>query len=63
MNKRNISCVNCGACITACHKELGKGKGLFHFQSGEENSAVRCGESQSKGSAQSCNKRISAIQT
>lgn len=29
-NKRDISCVNCGACIDACNKELGEGKGLFH---------------------------------
>jgi polyferredoxin len=30
-NKRDISCVNCGACISACHKELGEGRGLFHY--------------------------------
>ncbi len=30
-NKRDISCVNCGACIQACNKELGAGKGLFHL--------------------------------
>ena len=30
-NKRDISCVNCGACIVACNKELGTGKGLFHL--------------------------------
>ncbi len=35
-NKRDISCVNCGACIAACHKELGEGKGLFSFQRGEK---------------------------
>lgn len=34
-NKRDISCVNCGACIVACDRELGKGKGLFHFRLGE----------------------------
>lgn len=37
-NKRDISCVNCGACIAACHRELGEGKGLFHFQRGEKQS-------------------------
>lgn len=34
-NKRDISCVNCGACIEACNKELGSGKGLFHYSVGE----------------------------
>jgi polyferredoxin len=29
--KRDISCVNCGACIAACNRELGEGKGLFHL--------------------------------
>jgi polyferredoxin len=30
-NKRDISCVNCGACVDACHRELGKGNSLFHL--------------------------------
>jgi polyferredoxin len=30
-NKRDISCVNCGACIAACNQELGEGKRLFHL--------------------------------
>ena len=42
MNKRDISCVNCGACITACHKELGKGKGLFGYQFGEKKAISGC---------------------
>ncbi len=29
--KRDISCVNCGACVDACDRELGKGKGLFRL--------------------------------
>lgn len=29
--KRDISCVNCGACIDACDRELGAGRGLFHL--------------------------------
>lgn len=33
-NKRDISCVNCGACIDACNREL-TGKGLFHYALGE----------------------------
>ncbi len=35
-NKRDISCVNCGACIVACNKELGYGRGLFHYSFGEK---------------------------
>lgn len=35
-NKKDISCVNCGACIVACDRELGEGKGLFHYRLGEE---------------------------
>ncbi len=34
-NKRDISCVNCGACIVACNKELGGGRGLFHLSFGK----------------------------
>jgi polyferredoxin len=33
-NKRDISCVNCGACIDACNRELG-GRGLFHYRTGD----------------------------
>jgi polyferredoxin len=33
-NRRDISCVNCGACIDACNREL-KGGGLFHYTLGE----------------------------
>lgn len=33
-SKRDISCVNCGACINACNKEL-EGRGLFHYTLGE----------------------------
>ncbi|HXX80711.1 MAG TPA: 4Fe-4S binding protein [Thermodesulfovibrionales bacterium] len=32
-NKRDVSCVNCGACIDACNSELGE-RGLFHYSSG-----------------------------
>jgi len=34
-NKLDISCVNCGACVVACNKELGTGKGLFHLGFGK----------------------------
>lgn len=33
-HKRDISCVNCGACVEACNKELGAGKGLFRLTFG-----------------------------
>ncbi|GAB4485617.1 MAG: hypothetical protein OHK006_12070 [Thermodesulfovibrionales bacterium] len=33
-NRRDISCVNCGACIDACNAELGAGRGLFHYRAG-----------------------------
>lgn len=29
--KKDINCVNCGECITACNKELGEGRGVFNF--------------------------------
>lgn len=32
--KRDINCINCGECIEACNRELGKGKGLFGFSTG-----------------------------
>jgi ferredoxin-type protein NapH len=32
--KRDISCVNCGACVVACNKELGRGRGLFSYSFG-----------------------------
>jgi polyferredoxin len=34
-NRRDVSCVNCGACIAACNKELGEGRGLFHLGFGK----------------------------
>lgn len=30
--KRDINCVNCAECITACEDELGRGKGLFELR-------------------------------
>ena len=35
-NKRDVSCVNCGACIEACDRELGVGNGLFHLGFGNK---------------------------
>jgi polyferredoxin len=29
--RKDINCVNCGECITACTKELGKNRGIFSF--------------------------------
>jgi len=48
-SKRDISCVNCGACIAACNKELGQGRGLFHYSCGEGCAAPR---EKSRNSAQ-----------
>jgi len=39
--KRDISCVNCGACIVACNRELGGGRGLFHYSLGDSCVAPR----------------------
>lgn len=33
--KRDINCVNCGECIEACNRELGREKGLFSFSTGK----------------------------
>jgi polyferredoxin len=35
-NKRDISCVNCGACIDACKRELGDVNRLFYYRFGDE---------------------------
>jgi len=32
--KKDISCVNCGECLVACNKELGRGCGLFNLEFG-----------------------------
>jgi len=37
--RRNINCVNCGECVTACRRELGK-KGLFAFHFGGNGSVT-----------------------
>ncbi len=41
-NRRDISCVNCGACIAACDRELGKQRGLFRYQTKETVMADDC---------------------
>ncbi len=35
-DKKDVSCVNCGACILACNRELGDGRGLFHYNLGDK---------------------------
>lgn len=62
-NKRDISCVNCGACIAACDKELGKGKGLFHFTVGQKTPTAELREAQGSSSSIPDKKRISSMQT
>ena len=39
-NKRDISCVNCGACVAACRKELGNDRGLFQLGFGTGTAAA-----------------------
>jgi len=34
--RKNINCVNCGACIEACRRELGHDHGLFSFRFGKK---------------------------
>jgi polyferredoxin len=40
--KKDINCVNCGECITACKRELGD-KNLFSYQSGKNRTADKTG--------------------
>ena len=40
-NRRDISCVNCGACVAACREELGPGGGLFDLGFGKGVAAPR----------------------
>jgi ferredoxin len=54
MNKRDISCVNCGACIAACNRELGKGQGLFLFQFGEKKAVSGCEKGPGRASSEPC---------
>lgn len=49
-NRRDISCVNCGACIDACNEELGAGRGLFHYRAG----AACSGPAASRANAKDC---------
>jgi len=54
MNKRDISCVNCGACIVACNRELGAGRGLFRYQAGEKAAPDTTGKQESTVPEKSC---------
>jgi len=40
LKRRDINCVNCGECIAACKKELGKGAGLLNFTFGEREKSI-----------------------
>ncbi len=40
-NKRDTSCVNCGACVDACDRELGRGMGLFRLGFNKDNSMTK----------------------
>lgn len=59
-NKRDISCVNCGACIDACNGELGRGNGLFAYSFGE---GPRSNRDKSKTSGEGVFRRYSAART
>ena len=63
MNKRDISCVNCGACIAACDKELGKGRGLFYFTVGQKTPTDEFRVAQGSSSSSPDKKNISSMQT
>ncbi|MBI5632961.1 MAG: 4Fe-4S binding protein [Nitrospirae bacterium] len=63
MNKRDISCVNCGACVAACNKELGAGKGLFHFQSGEKKTVTECENMSDNALSEHCKKTAIHLRT
>jgi len=63
MNKRDISCVNCGACITACNRELGNGKGLFRFQSGEKKTTVHKEKNRCEDPTTSCTRPASPMRS
>lgn len=52
-NRRDISCVNCGACIDACNDELGTGRGLFHYRMG----SVCAGPEENCRTSDSCTHR------
>lgn len=54
MNKRDISCVNCGECIVACNRELGAGRGLFRYQAGEKPSPAAMEKQESGVPGKSC---------
>ena len=63
MNKRDISCVNCGACIVACNKELGAGRGLFRYQFGEKTYPGVSERANSEPAGHSCSKPARPVHT
>jgi len=63
MNKRDISCVNCGACIVACNKELGADRGLFRYQSGEKTYPAVSETKSSEPAGHPCSKPTRPVHT
>jgi heterodisulfide reductase subunit A-like polyferredoxin len=63
MNRRDISCVNCGDCLVACNRELGNGKGLFRYQSGEKITASVCEKKAGHASSKPCGEPAAQTRT
>jgi len=63
MNKRDISCVNCGACIVACNRELGAGRGLFRYQAGEKISSETPEKKKGGTPENSCSAPVNPLHT
>jgi polyferredoxin len=62
-NRRDISCVNCGDCLVACNRELGNGKGLFRYQSGEKITASGPEKNAGHASSGPCSEPASPMRT
>jgi len=63
MNKRDISCVNCGACIVACNRELGTGRGLFRYEAGEMISSEISEKKKGGAPGDSCSAPVNSLHT
>ncbi len=49
--RKDINCVNCGECIEACNKELGRGRGVFSFSNSGLNTLPHRESSDASGEA------------
>lgn len=48
---KDINCVNCGECITACRNELGRNNGLFSYSAGSYEGEIQYGVKERSPSA------------